>query len=87
MEQRAKSEKVHVIACGAIARELMESQFFGHERGAFTGATSAHAGYFEEVGGEGYDGRCFVFDERVALDAQLRPLVDQPLPEPKPSAF
>ncbi|WP_313319073.1 sulfurtransferase [Stenotrophomonas sp.] len=33
-------------------------------------------GYFEEVGGEGYDGRCFVFDERVALDAQLQPLVD-----------
>ena len=44
-------------------------------------------GYFEEVGGEGYDGRCFVFDERVALDPQLQPLVDQPLPEPKPSAF
>ncbi len=34
-------------------------------------------GYFEEVGGEGYDGRCFVFDERVALDPQLQPLVDQ----------
>ncbi|WP_313171906.1 sulfurtransferase [Stenotrophomonas sp.] len=34
-------------------------------------------GYFEEVGGEGYDGRCFVFDERVALDAQLQPLVDR----------
>ncbi len=33
-------------------------------------------GYFEQVGGEGYDGRCFVFDERVALDAELRPLVD-----------
>jgi len=33
-------------------------------------------GYFEEVGGEGYDGRCFVFDERVALDPQLQPLVD-----------
>jgi len=33
-------------------------------------------GYFEAVGGEGYDGRCFVFDERVALDAALRPLVD-----------
>ncbi|WP_349986479.1 sulfurtransferase [Stenotrophomonas sp. WHRI 8082] len=44
-------------------------------------------GYFEEVGGEGYEGRCFVFDERVALDSQLQPLVDQPLPEPKPSAF
>ncbi|MBB4132476.1 sulfurtransferase [Xanthomonas sp. 3075] len=33
-------------------------------------------GYFEEVGGEGYEGRCFVFDERVAVDSELRPLVD-----------
>lgn len=31
-------------------------------------------GYFEQVGGEHYDGRCFVFDERVALDAEMRPL-------------
>jgi UPF0176 protein len=33
-------------------------------------------GYIEHVGGAGYDGRCFVFDERVALDPQLQPLVD-----------
>jgi UPF0176 protein len=33
-------------------------------------------GYFEQVGGTGYDGRCFVFDGRVALDAQLKPLAD-----------
>ena len=33
-------------------------------------------GYFEQVGGAGYDGRCFVFDERVALDPALRPLAD-----------
>jgi UPF0176 protein len=33
-------------------------------------------GYFEQVGGAGYDGRCFVFDERVALDPDLKPLVD-----------
>lgn len=33
-------------------------------------------GYFEAVGGEGYDGRCFVFDGRVALDPALAPLVD-----------
>lgn len=33
-------------------------------------------GYFERVGGFGYDGRCFVFDERVALDHELEPLVD-----------
>lgn len=35
-------------------------------------------GYFEQVGGYGYDGRCFVFDARIALDAQLRPLADDP---------
>jgi len=44
-------------------------------------------GYFEQVGGEGYEGRCFVFDERVALDAELKPLVDAPLPAPRESAF
>jgi UPF0176 protein len=33
-------------------------------------------GYFERVGGFGYEGRCFVFDDRVALDAELKPLVD-----------
>jgi UPF0176 protein len=33
-------------------------------------------GYFEHVGGAGYDGRCFVFDERVALDPLLQPLAD-----------
>ena len=33
-------------------------------------------GYFEQVGGQGYDGRCFVFDGRVALDPSLAPLVD-----------
>jgi UPF0176 protein len=31
-------------------------------------------GYFEQVGGEGYEGACFVFDERVALDPALRPV-------------
>jgi UPF0176 protein len=33
-------------------------------------------GYFETVGGAGYAGRCFVFDERIALDPGLRPLAD-----------
>jgi UPF0176 protein len=39
-------------------------------------------GYFEQVGGFGYDGHCFVFDERVALDPQLRPLADAIVPAP-----
>ena len=33
-------------------------------------------GYFEQVGGLGYQGRCFVFDERLALDPALQPQVD-----------
>ena len=34
-------------------------------------------GYFEQVGGFGYEGHCFVFDERVALDPALKPLADR----------
>ena len=37
-------------------------------------------GYFEQVGGYGYAGNCFVFDERVALDPSLRPLHDPATP-------
>ena len=33
-------------------------------------------GYFEQVGGLGYQGRCFVFDDRLALDPSLQPQVD-----------
>ncbi|RPE81906.1 sulfurtransferase [Vulcaniibacterium tengchongense] len=33
-------------------------------------------GYFEQVGGRHYRGRCFVFDARIALDPQLQPLLD-----------
>lgn len=33
-------------------------------------------GYFEQMGGFGYEGGCFVFDERVALDPALQPQVD-----------
>lgn len=39
------------VNCGAIAPELLGSLLFGHERGAFTGATQAHAGHFEQAQG------------------------------------
>ncbi len=39
------------VNCGAIPAELIESQLFGHEKGAFTGAHAAREGYFEAATG------------------------------------
>lgn len=39
------------INCGAIPTELMESEFFGHRKGAFTGAVSDKVGFFETAAG------------------------------------
>lgn len=39
------------VNCGALIAELLESQLFGHESGAFTGARSRHRGYFEQASG------------------------------------
>ena len=55
------------VNCGATPRDLMESLFFGHERGAFTGALSGHAGYFQEAD----EGTLFL-DEIGELDARLQ---------------
>jgi len=39
------------INCGAIPRDLLESELFGHEKGSFTGAFAQHKGRFEEAHG------------------------------------
>jgi transcriptional regulator with PAS, ATPase and Fis domain len=42
-----KEKPFITINCGAIPSELVESELFGHEKGAFTGAVSARTGHFE----------------------------------------
>ena len=49
---RAKQPLV-VVDCGAIAETLTGSEFFGHEKGAFTGASARHCGYIEEAANGG----------------------------------
>lgn len=39
------------VNCGAIPEGLFEAHFFGHAKGAFTGAVGAHKGYFEQASG------------------------------------
>lgn len=39
------------VNCGAIPQELFEAEFFGYQKGAFTGAVKDHTGYFEQANG------------------------------------
>lgn len=48
---RRKEKSLVAVNCAAIPEELIESELFGHERGAFTGADSAKTGKFEQADG------------------------------------
>lgn len=50
LSPRADKELV-AVACGAIPRDLAESELFGHERGAFTGAVGTRQGAFQRANG------------------------------------
>jgi transcriptional regulator with PAS, ATPase and Fis domain len=68
-EQSARAGGPFVVFdCGAVAANLAESELLGHERGAFTGAVSAHAGVFERANG----GTLFL-DEIGELPIDLQP--------------
>ncbi|MBV9882151.1 MAG: sigma-54 factor interaction domain-containing protein, partial [Sphingomonadaceae bacterium] len=50
-QSRRASKPFVAINCGAIPRDLLESELFGHEKGSFTGAFAQHKGRFEEADG------------------------------------
>jgi sigma-54 specific flagellar transcriptional regulator A len=48
---RRRQQPFIAVNCSALSKELLESELFGHERGAFTGAVSSHRGRFERANG------------------------------------
>jgi DNA-binding NtrC family response regulator len=63
-----RSEKPFIsVNCAAIPDNLLESELFGHEKGAFTGAVARRIGKFEEA-----DGGTLVLDEISEMDARLQ---------------
>jgi DNA-binding NtrC family response regulator len=79
---KRKTRPFLAVNCSAIPEQLLESELFGHKKGAFTGATANHVGLFEEA-----DGSTLLLDEigdmpvslqtkllRVLQEQELRPL-------------
>lgn len=64
------------VNCAAIASHLLESELFGHERGAFTGATQRHLG-FAERSGKGVLFLDEVGELHVELQAKLLRLIEE----------
>ena len=64
-----KHAKYIAVNCGAIPEGTIDSELFGHEKGAFTGATTARSGYFEVA-----DGGTIFLDEvgELPLSTQVR---------------
>ncbi len=64
-----KHKRYIAVNCGALPEGTIDSELFGHEKGAFTGANSARKGYFEEA-----DGGTIFLDEvaEMPLQTQVR---------------
>ena len=55
------------LNCGAFPREILENEIFGHEKGAFTGATNEKAGSFEQA-----DGGTLFLDEVAEMEPDIQ---------------
>jgi transcriptional regulator with PAS, ATPase and Fis domain len=64
---RRRSKPFGDIHCGALADQLLDSELFGHERGAFTGAIAEKPGLFELV-----DGGTLFLDEFAEMSAAMQ---------------
>jgi psp operon transcriptional activator len=55
------------VNCAALTESILESELFGHEAGAFTGASKAHVGHFERA-----DGGTLVLDELATISLRMQ---------------
>jgi transcriptional regulator with GAF, ATPase, and Fis domain len=62
-----KSKPFVPVNCGAIPATLMESEFFGHMKGSFTGAVDTKSGFFEQA-----DGGTLFLDEIGEMDLEMQ---------------
>lgn len=69
VHQHSRRHAKHLVSvnCAAIPDNLLESELFGHEKGAFTGATARRIGKFEEA-----DGSTLLLDEISEMDPRLQ---------------
>jgi len=65
-----KQNAFFVVNCGALPKELVNSELFGHVRGSFTGAVENRKGYFEEA-----DGGTLFLDEIAELPLESQALL------------
>jgi two-component system response regulator AtoC len=64
---RRRTNSFVAVNCGALAPSLIESEFFGHEKGSFTGADRRRIGYFERA-----DGGTLFLDEITEMPQELQ---------------
>lgn len=67
-EQSQRKGGFVTVNCGALSPNLVESELFGYDKGAFTGADRQHKGYFEQA-----DGGTLFLDEVGELPLELQP--------------